>query len=172
VLLTRTTDKFLTLSERANFANRNKADYFMSVHINAGGGTGYESFIHTSNSSGSRSAQNAVHDEAIKEMKVTNRGKKKANFAVLRQTKMPAILPENLFIDRKEDAAKLKQSSFLNDIAKAHADGIAKALGLKGKVKSTNNTTKSAPSKNNSVPKKKTNNKSKRYTSVVDFMKD
>src|SRR5699024_2840906 len=159
VLLTRTTDKFLTLSERANFANRNKADYFMSVHINAGGGTGYESFIHTSNSSGSRNAQNTIHDEAIKGMKATDRGKKRANFAVLRQTKMPAILPENLFIDRKEDAEKLSKYSFLNEVAKGHAVGIAKALGLKstpGKTQST--PKKSTPAKKQNTPKKNTNN--------------
>src|SRR5699024_2830548 len=86
--------------------------------------------------------------------------------------KMPAILPENLFIDRKEDAAKLKQSSFLNDIAKAHADGIAKALGLKGKSKVTKSTTKKTPVKKQSAPMKKTRNTSKGYTSVVDYMKD
>ena len=170
VLLTRTTDKFLSLSDRANFANRNNADYFMSIHINAGGGTGYESFIHTSNSSGSRNAQNTIHDEAIKEMKVTDRGKKKANFAVLRQTKMPAILPENLFIDRKEDAAKLKQSKFLNEVAKGHAIGIAKALGLKSTPAKKKDTPKSTPAKKQNTPKN-TSTSSYSGGSVVDYLK-
>lgn len=145
VLLTRTHDEYLTLAQRAQFANNNKADLFISMHINSGGGTGYESFIHTNTQATTSGMQNLVHAEAIKEMKATDRGKKKANFAVLRLTKMPAILPENLFIDRKEDAVKLKQSSFIDKIAKGHAEGIAKALGLK--IKSTGVTTQpSTPS--------------------------
>lgn len=149
VLMTRTNDKYLTLSERAQFANRNKADLFISIHINAGGGTGYESFIHTSQNSNTATGkmQNTVHAEAMKKINVVDRGKKKANFAVLRLTNMRAILPENLFIDRKkEDAAKLKESSELQKIAEGHAIGIAKSLGLKS-------------GKSTSKPAKKTTNK-------------
>jgi len=62
---------------------------------------------------------------------------KRANFAVLRETAMPALLTENGFIDRKEDAAKLKDSKFIDLLGKLHAEGIAKALGLKKKSTST-----------------------------------
>src|SRR5690625_2868202 len=92
VRLTRTTDKYLSLSQRANDANRWGADVFVSVHINAGGGKGYEDFIWNGNvSSNTRSLQNAVHNEVSKHFN-TNRGKKRANFAVLRETRMPAVL--------------------------------------------------------------------------------
>src|SRR5690625_1147488 len=166
VYLTRTNDKYLTLAQRANYANRKNADLFVSMHINAGGGTGYESFIHTSKASRTVRAQGEVHYQAVKEMAVTNRGKKSANFAVLRLTKMPAILPENLFIDRKSDANKLKSSKFLDKVAKGHAVGIANFLKL-GKGKST-------PKKKTST--KKTSSKtSKKSTykgnSIVDYLK-
>jgi N-acetylmuramoyl-L-alanine amidase len=54
---------------------------------------------------------------------------------VLRETKMPAILTENLFIDNTNDAAKLKSEQFLQQIAYGHVQGIVKAFGLKKKAK-------------------------------------
>src|SRR5699024_970789 len=75
--------------------------------------------------------QDSIHSEIMKQINVTDRGKKRANFAVVRQTAMPAVLTENLFIDRKSDANKLKSSSFLNKVAEGHAKGIAKYLGIK-----------------------------------------
>lgn len=64
---------------------------------------------------------------------IQDRGKKEANYAVLRETKMPAILTENGFIDNSNDMAKMKQDWFQNQVAKAHADGIAEFLGLRRK---------------------------------------
>ncbi|AKM19367.1 Sporulation-specific N-acetylmuramoyl-L-alanine amidase [[Flavobacterium] thermophilum] len=46
VYLTRDKDVFVGLSERADFANRLNADHFCSIHINAGGGKGFESYIY------------------------------------------------------------------------------------------------------------------------------
>jgi N-acetylmuramoyl-L-alanine amidase len=132
---TRTDDRFLELSERAAIANKLKADYFISIHINAGGGTGFESYIYNGGVSAKTIAyQNVIHAEIMKAIgNVTDRGKKRANYAVLRETHMPAILTENLFIDNKNDAAKLKSEQFLLQIAYGHVVGLEKALGLKKK---------------------------------------
>ncbi|MGG3841810.1 N-acetylmuramoyl-L-alanine amidase [Anoxybacillus kestanbolensis] len=136
VYYTRTDDRFLELSERAEIANKLKADYFISVHINAGGGTGFESYIYNGNVSNATVAyQNVIHAEIMKAIgNVRDRGKKRANYAVLRQTNMPALLTENLFIDNASDAAKLKSEQFLLQIAHGHAQGIVKAFGLKKKA--------------------------------------
>lgn len=133
---TRTDDRFVELSERAAIANRLKADFFLSVHINAGGGTGFESYIYNGNVSQATIAyQNVIHGEIVRAIgNVTDRGKKRANYAVLRLTNMPAILTENLFIDNTNDATKLKREQFLLQIAYGHAEGIAKAFGLKKKT--------------------------------------
>lgn len=138
VLYTRTDDRFLELDERADVANRAGADFFVSVHINAGGGTGFETYVHNNASSASVAYQNVVHAEILKAIgNVTDRGKKRANYAVLRETHMPALLTENLFIDNKNDAAKLDSEQFLLQVAYGHAQGIAKAFGLKKKTKPT-----------------------------------
>jgi N-acetylmuramoyl-L-alanine amidase len=133
VSMTRNSDVFVGLSQRASMANQWGADYFMSIHINAGGGTGFESYIHTSRTSGSVRAQDIIHPEIVRAMNVRDRGKKTANFAVLRETNMPAILTENLFIDNATDAAKLKDANFLRTIARGHVNGLQKAFNLRRK---------------------------------------
>ncbi|WP_078577318.1 N-acetylmuramoyl-L-alanine amidase [Salipaludibacillus agaradhaerens] len=157
VLLSRTDDRFLSLSERARMANEWGADYFISVHINAGGGEGYECYIFNGNvSDATKDNQDAMNTEIVKITEWFNRGKKRANFAVLRQTNMPAILTENGFIDNSSDANKLKDSAFLDKIAQGHANGIAKIFNLSG-------GSSSAPSKP-SKPKTSKPNNSNRST--------
>ncbi len=133
VEMTRTDDRFVGLSERAQFANSHGADYFYSLHINAGGGEGYEDYVHTEASAAARQYRDAVHIAVMQYLAplgVVDRGECRANFAVLRETSMPAILTENLFIDTAADAARLENEEFLAGLAQAHARGIVAALHL------------------------------------------
>ncbi|WP_026690914.1 N-acetylmuramoyl-L-alanine amidase family protein [Alteribacter aurantiacus] len=134
VKMSRTTDVTKTLSQRTNEANAWGADYFVSIHINAFNGTarGYEDFIHDSLTPSSRTSQmrNVMHEEIIKVNNMINRGKKSANFHVLRETRMPAILTENGFIDNAQDAALIRDPNWLQTVAKGHADGIARIFDL------------------------------------------
>ncbi len=135
--LTRSTDVFLELSERADIANKDGADVFISNHVNAGGGTGYESYIYTKPSAGSIKLQSLVNTEALETAKKYGLGphgddKKQGNLAVVRQTNMPAVLTEIAYIDSK-DADLLKNNSFIKDMAAAYARGVAKFLNLSAK---------------------------------------
>lgn len=130
----RITPRSDSLSERADFANNLNADYFCSMHINAGGGTGFESYIYTDASTESERIRTVLHDAIyngfLASQGVVDRGKKSANFAVLRLTDMPAVLLEILFIDTAEDAAKLADSVFLDGLANEMAYSLAMVLGL------------------------------------------
>lgn len=141
--LSRTTDKYLTLKQRTDDSNKWGADYLISVHVNAGGGTGYEDFIFNGKlNSNTVKFRNDVHGEIIKSLgNVRNRGKKKANFHMLREANASCMLTENMFIDNKNDASLLKQQTFINKIAQGHVKGIVKALKLT--KKKTSNPTSS-----------------------------
>lgn len=130
VLLSRTSDVTVSLSQRTDAANQWGADYYLSIHINAGGGTGFESYIYPGVSAPTTTYQNDIHEEVVKLVDFPNRGKKTANFHVLRESNMPALLTENGFIDNVNDANKLKSSSFLTTIARGHANGLARAFNL------------------------------------------
>ena len=140
VKMSRSSDKTVSLATRTNDANNWEADYFVSIHVNAGGGTGYEDYIHTSLSDSSATAKRAkiMHEEIMKRMSWRDRGQKQKNFHVLRETKMSAILTENGFIDNKDDAKKLKDEAYLLKIAQGHVAGIVRIFGLAKKQTSAN----------------------------------
>lgn len=121
-------------------ANLFSPDLFVSVHVNSGGGIGFESFIHSLASKETIAIRRILHgfiktwllSQGVKmhdggtpggEMKVED-------FYVLGGTKCPAILTENLFIDNPKEAALLKDETFLRGLAKAHARGCLAALGI------------------------------------------
>ncbi|SHF07025.1 N-acetylmuramoyl-L-alanine amidase family protein [Desulforamulus putei] len=134
VKLTRDDDTYLSLEARANFANNLGADYFLSIHVNAGGGTGFESFIYNGPVNASTSSyRSIIHKNIVAFLKnygVVDRGEKTANFVVLRETIMPAVLIENLFIDTAKDAALLKDDEFINGLCDGITRGIVNALKL------------------------------------------
>ncbi|HLQ84396.1 MAG TPA: N-acetylmuramoyl-L-alanine amidase [Pseudogracilibacillus sp.] len=139
--MTRTNDTYVSLKQRTDIANQWQADLFLSIHVNAGGGSGYEDYIHNSltpfrsapkqDEITSAEAQKTIRNEinaVLKKYKVRDRGAKAANFHVLRESKMPAVLLEIMFIDTKKDADLLKNNSFINDISRAIAEGVGKTF--------------------------------------------
>jgi N-acetylmuramoyl-L-alanine amidase len=135
VLMTRNSDTTVSLDDRTAFANKENADFYLSIHQNSGGGEGFESYVYVQVSKETKAIQNAIHLETAKVMQknnVRNRGQKQANFHVLRETKMPAVLLEVLFIDNEQDAALLKRENFQNELSEAISKGIAQSLLLKG----------------------------------------
>lgn len=135
VRMSRTDDETVSLQERTSHANRWNAHLFLSIHLNAGGGHGYEDYIykHLSQQSKTNQWRKTLHQEIIRRIELKDRGKKYANFHVLRETRMPAILTENGFIDSKIDAKKISRRSWIKKVAHGHVMGLEKVLGLKRK---------------------------------------
>ena len=135
VLYSRTGDVFVGLSERAAMANQLGAHVFVSIHINSATNTtarGVETFSYPGSAQGERLAR-AVQN-AIVQAKIFshNRGIKTADFAVLRETAMPAALVELGFIVNAQDAKLLGERQA--DIAQAIAKGIMGYLGVQPKA--------------------------------------
>lgn len=137
VYMTRESDVFVGLSERAAMANRLKVDYFCSIHGNAGGGIGYEDYIYNGSwatKNRTIAIQNTIHTEIIRTGLFVDRKTKQADYAVLRETNMDSILTECGFIDNVKDAAILRVDANLKKIAIAHCVGFEKAFGWKRKA--------------------------------------
>jgi N-acetylmuramoyl-L-alanine amidase len=138
------------LATRTNLANSKKADFFLSIHANANTGTswgtwgGIETYIHDSCANGSKTYNIGltIHNNLMTQLQsegfnLRNRGLKKADFHVLRETSMPAVLVEAPFMDNKEELALLKSDAYRRAHARGLVRGLAQAFGLRRKAAPT-----------------------------------
>ncbi|MDO7205327.1 N-acetylmuramoyl-L-alanine amidase [Paraclostridium bifermentans] len=128
--MSRTSDEFISLGDRAKMANSYAPDVFVSIHQNSADATsanGIETYYHTNKSDHKPYAQD-VQTKAIGETNARNRGVKSANFAVLRETNMPAALFESGFITNQNESANLASSSYQDKLATGIANGVEKYL--------------------------------------------
>lgn len=133
IKMSRSNDTTVTLRQRTDEANAWGADYYLSIHINSGGGEGFETFIYLNTDSQTQEAQRVIHDAIIQELQVKDRGVKRENFHVLRESRMKALLTETLFVDNVRDSDLLKNPDFLERAARGHVNGLERAFKLKRK---------------------------------------
>lgn len=131
VVMTRSTDDYITLSERSRIANDSNADLFLSIHGNAfnGSASGIETYWYDKYASAeSQRLAQTVQKEVIKATNGRDRGAKKGNFHVIRETKIPSALLEVGFIDNPDEAEKLKQKSYQQSLVQGLVNGILSFL--------------------------------------------
>lgn len=117
------------LNERTAEANRLRADAYVSIHANAYGSgwnsaQGVETYLYPQASKSSGVLADKVQRAMIAACGRTDRGVKKADFAVLRDTRMPAILVECGFMTNREEAALLQSRAYQMQCARAIAFGV------------------------------------------------
>ena len=120
--MTRQSDKYMSLSDRANKANNAKADLYISVHFNAGGGDGLELIVHPSSRKGYKLATH-LKDHITKETGQGFRRYIKRADADVRISNMPAVIIEGCFMDTS-DFKLIETSEKRKKLAKAYANGI------------------------------------------------
>ncbi|MHB8635023.1 MAG: N-acetylmuramoyl-L-alanine amidase family protein [Fimbriimonadaceae bacterium] len=138
VIMTRQTDVFIPLTERAAIANRNHAAMFLCVHINSNGRntstSGSITFYHNADPVSStladcieRQLPAASGIPAIgiwSDTKIYDIG-----FSVLRNIKMPGVLMELGFMNNANDRPKLTKKSVQEAMAAAIVKGVKVYLG-------------------------------------------
>lgn len=119
--------KEIKLAERAKKANNFKADILISIHhnagINGGSGGGIVVYRYPGSTKFTKAMQKKLYDALIKYTGLKgNRSSPlaEANFQILRESKMAAVLIENGFMDSKVDVPII--------LTKSHAEKTAKAI--------------------------------------------
>lgn len=132
VHMTRTEDKHVSLIERANIANRMKADLFVSIHMNSVSGTNVPTGIEVYAWDKDSPYAHAILDNMLKYMKPTprNRGVREGRkYATIKRTNMPSLVIECGFIANNEEVNLLWDNTYRQLIAKGIAEGIKLMAG-------------------------------------------
>jgi N-acetylmuramoyl-L-alanine amidase len=123
------------LTNRTNAANNLKVNAYVSIHANAYGETwndagGIETYTYTSKPKEATELAQKVQKYLITLTDLRNRGVKTANFHVLRETKMTAILVECGFMTNQKEASLMLTEDFQKKCAEAIVKGIAEQYHL------------------------------------------
>ena len=116
VRMSRTTDVFVGLSARAADANAWGATRFVSIHHNSSATAsvnGTETYCHsTLSGTNDYDMRNKIHAQLLAWGGLTNRGALTADFAVLRETNMAAVLTEASFISNPSEETRLRDTNY------------------------------------------------------------
>ncbi len=125
---------------RPRFAEWRGADAFVSLHTNAGGGTGTDSFIYNGGATaGSSTLANRIQSQIVADVRAeydatwVDRGVKQANFGEVRLlSSMPGVLVELAFHDTagSRDHQALHDPEFRRIAARAYARGVLRYFDL------------------------------------------
>ena len=124
VVMTRDSDVFVPLGERARIANRHSDAFFICIHFNSAtrvGANGIETYYY-GNSSAKLAAD--IHRHLIGGTTTDNRGIRRRGYFVLRRTSIPAVLIECGFLTNPSEARLALDPTYRQRLADRIADGI------------------------------------------------
>ena len=131
VVMTRNSDRFVELEDRAAVANNYNAKLFVSIHADSNpdhSKQGYTVYIANSASWGSKiTAQELIN--SLSATGLRSNGVGRADYRVLVKTRCPAVLIETGYLSNSYEASILNRAGFQDKMAAAIAQGISNALG-------------------------------------------
>lgn len=130
VVMTRSSDTFVDLEDRAAIANRHRADLFVSIHADSNQNSqrrGFSVFIARRCSVESRQTARKMLD-SLGKSGLQNQGLRQADYRVLVKTKCPAVLVEMGHLSNWREAGLLSNSGFQSRMASAIAEGVYNSL--------------------------------------------
>ena len=143
VKLTRSDDRNLSLAARAAVAKSSGARVFVSIHFNGSADAkvdGTEVWVAKDATSASLSLARDLLQRVVAVTSVRDRGVRKEDFGVLRSGRhaqgTAVCLLEVAFLSNPKEAHRLRDTAYLDRLARAVADAIRQALSTPGSARS------------------------------------
>ena len=117
-------------TERARRANELDGDVFVSLHLNShheGGAAGASTYFFGGSSTGEALADH-IQEELVR-LGIEDCRTHARSYPILKQTRMPAVLVEPLFITNPMEEKRLEDADFREALADAVASGIRNFFG-------------------------------------------
>ncbi len=133
VVMTRSNDTFVSLSDRVVLSNGKEPDLFVSIHINACEREDVHGIETHYFKDDSLDLAKNVHKSMISKLGEINRGIFKSRFYVIRHTTAPSVLLELGFISNERERELLQNKSRQKKIAESITEGIIDYLNNAGK---------------------------------------
>lgn len=135
------------VARRTMYVNQ-KVAAAVSIHHNAYTGTwnnatGVEVFVDNNATAKDKELANCIYNRLVKNTGLKGRGVKKADWTVIYQNTIPAVLVEGGFMDSNIDHKVITSDAGQTAYAKAVAEGLIEFLGLKKKATTTTQSFKS-----------------------------
>ena len=135
------------LTARKNMYLKEKVNAAVSIHHNAytskwNQATGVEVFVDKNATAEDLRLAQLIYDKLVKYTGLKGRGVKRANFTVINQNQVPAVLVEGGFMDSTIDHPVITSKAGQEAYGKAVAEGLIEFLSLKKKAASTTTITK------------------------------
>lgn len=132
VILTRSSDDYMSLAQRTSVANGSNGDLFISLHCNYyeddAGIAGMECYYHRQGAKKSQAfAESILHAASLSD-DIPVRDAKAAGYYVLRNTGMPAVLVEMGFLSNAAELRKLSSDDYQEKLARRIAEGILEQI--------------------------------------------
>lgn len=134
----------ISLDERVRRCNSYNPHLFVSIHHNAGGGTGTEVYWHIKGTAEDKKVASILAPKLASKCGMRNRGVKQKGLGVL-VCKSTAILVEGGFMDTKSDYEYICSDEGQRAYAESVTEAIVEYLGLK-KVSNNNSTSNTSTS--------------------------
>lgn len=123
-VMTRRSDVYTSLNQRAVTANRYPGSIFVSIHFNAHTNRSIKGLETFYSSASGKGIANAVQQRIASRIKGRDRGIKKGSYAVLMRTRAPAILVEGGFISNLSECRRCLTEWYRQTLAQAITDAI------------------------------------------------
>lgn len=123
-VMTRRTDTFVELDQRARIANRVPSSVFVSIHFNSSRRTAVSGTEVYYRSVRGKSVAAAISRSFKARVAGSSRGILSGNFKVLRETRMPAVLVECGYISNKREALRCADPGHRQKLADAIVRGL------------------------------------------------